>query len=432
LGQMADKANGIITSMLTDTPLPKMAAIRQRFDGEKIASVESEIARYFRMRWVQDCVKHTPKIGITVGSRGIANLREIVRAMCEQIKAAGSQPFILPSMGSHGSATAEGQTGVLEELGVTEEYCGAPTLAGMDVVQIGEAEGVPVYYDKLALSMDGVIVLNRVKAHTEITGNIESGIHKMIAVGLGNHVGAMSFHAQGLDKAVHCLKAITRFALQNANILFAVAFIENAYEQTARIVFIPKGRIMRQEPALLARSKELLPRFPFNDIDVLVVDRIGKNISGDGMDPNVIGRSMVRVKNKDIRISHIVALDLTKESMGSGMGIGLADVTTRRLVDKIDLQATYINAITSMTPRGTALPPAMPNDRLAIQLAIKAACDGKDMNNIRMVRIRDTLHMAQMLVSPAILEELRDKPDITLLQEAEEMSFDAQGNLNNL
>ena len=432
MGQTADMAGGIITSMLADIPIPKMARIRQRFDAEKIESIEAEIATRFSAPWVRKLVRQSPKIGITVGSRGIVNLRLIIRAMCEQIKAAGSQPFILPSMGSHGGATAEGQTGVLEELGVTEDFCGAPILAGMEVIELGEADGVPIYYDKLALSLDGVIVLNRIKAHTEITGNIESGIHKMIAVGLGNHVGALSFHAQGLDRAVRCLKAITRFALQNANILFAVGIVENAYEQTARIAFIPKGMIMRQEPALLARSKELLPRFPFNDIDVLVVDRIGKNISGDGMDPNIIGRSMVRIKNKDIRISHIVALDLTKESMGSGMGVGLADVTTRRLVDKIDLNATYINAVTSVAPRGAAIPPAMPNDRAAIQFAIKAACDGKDMNIIRMVRIRDTLHIAQMLVSPAILEELRDQPDITLLQEAEEMSFDAQGNLNNL
>ncbi len=424
--------NDVISSMLADIPIPRMANILQRFDTERVASVENEIGGQFTAPWVRKLVKQAPKIGVTVGSRGIANLKEIVSAICLQIKAAGSLPFILPCMGSHGGASALGQVLMLEELGVTEAYCGAPVLAGMEAVRLGEAEGVPVYYDKLALSLDGVIVLNRVKAHTEVTGGIESGICKMITVGLGNHIGALSFHALGLDKAVRCLKMNARFALEHANILFAVGIVENAYEQTARIKFIPRDRVIQFEHALLARSKELMPSFPFNDIDVLVVDQIGKNISGDGMDPNIIGRSMVRIKNRDIRISHIAALDLTTESMGSGMGVGLADVTTRRLTDKIDRQATYINAVTSVAPRGAAIPPALPNDRAAIRFAIKAACDGKDMNRVCMARIRNTLQMDRMLVSPAILEELRDKPGITLLQEAEDMCFDAQGNLDLL
>ena len=422
-------ADGIFSSMLADIPLPRMALIRQRFDAGKIASVSGEIAGQFKKRWVQDLVKQAPRIGITVGSRGISNLNGIVRRICDHIKAAGSQPFILPSMGSHGGATAEGQIRVLHELGVTEAYCGAPILSGMDVVKLGETGGVPVYYDKIALSLDGVIVVNRVKAHTEISGDIESGIHKMIAVGLGNHIGAMSLHAQGLDRAVPCLKMIASFALQNANVLFAVGIVENAYEQTARIAFIPRDSVALEEPTLLARSKELLPRFPFNDIDVLAVDYIGKNISGDGMDPNIIGRSMIQVKNRDIRISHIAALDLSDETMGSGMGLGLADVTTRRLVDKLDLQSMYINAVTSAAPRGAAVPLTLPNDRLAIQLAIKAACDGKDMNKVRMVRIRDTLHLDRMMVSEAILAEINGKPGIELLRQAEDLRFDALGNL---
>ena len=430
MGQSADIPGDLFSSMLADIPIPRLALIRQHLDAGKITSVPGEIAGQFKKRWVKELVQQAPRIGITVGSRGISNLKEIVRQVCDQVKAAGSQPFILPSMGSHGGATADGQVQVLRELGVTEAACGAPILAGMDVAKLGETDGVPVYYDRMALSLDGVIVLNRIKAHTEITGDIESGIHKMIAVGLGNHIGAMSLHAQGLDRAVPCLKMIARFALQNANILFAVGIIENAYEQTARIAFIPRDRIALEEPALLARSKELLPRFPINDIDVLAVDYIGKNISGDGMDPNIIGRSMVRVKNRDIRISHIAVLDLSDETMGSGMGLGLADVTTRRLADKLDLQTMYINAVTSVAPRGAAVPITMPSDRLAIQLAIKAACDGKDMNRVRMVRIRDTLHMGQMMVSPAILEELSGKPGIELLSKAEDLRFDALGNLD--
>lgn len=418
----------VIGSMLDHIEIPKFIRIRQYFDATKIDDIEEHIKLQFQKDSIKNSIKAGQTIGITVGSRGLANLKEIVRSICNNIKILGATPVIIPSMGSHGGAVAEGQAAFVRGLGVTEEFVGAEIRAGMEVVQLGTTEeGLPVYYDKIASELDGVIVLGRVKAHTDLDGDIESGLHKMIAVGLGDHKGAQVVHAMGLDKAVPRLKSVARFALKNANILFGVALLENAYDETSNIEFILTDEIADLEASLLIKSKKQLPRFLFNDIDVLIVDEIGKNISGNGMDPNIIGRGMIGYKNKEIRINKIVTLDTTKESGSNAFGVGLSDITTKRISNKLKTEAMYANAITAIAINGVRIPIAMDSDKRAIQLAIRAACT-EDTKNIRMVRIKDTLSMSEMYVSEGLLGDVKNNVNIKVFGELMNFEFDEFGN----
>ncbi len=420
-----------IRSMLDHIEIPKFARIRQYFDDTKIENIEEEIKKQFNSEKIRDIIKEGQTIGITVGSRGLANLKEIVKYICDNIKSKGATPVILPSMGSHGGAVAEGQAEFIRGLGVTEEFVGAEIRAGMEVIQLGTTEeGYPVYYDKIASELDGVIVLGRIKAHTDLEGDIESGLHKMIAVGLGNHLGAQVVHARGLDKAVPRVKSIARYALKNSNIVFGVGLIENAYDETSEIVFLPAAEIAETEASLLAKSKKQLPRFLFNDIDVLIVDQIGKNISGNGMDPNVIGRGMIGYKNKEIRINKIVTLDTSEESGSNAFGVGLSDITTKRIFNKLETEAMYTNAITAIAINGVRIPIAMDSDKLAIQLAIRAVC-AEDPEKIRIARIKDTLSLSEIYVSESLVEELKGNENIEIISDLEEFEFDELGNLLN-
>ncbi|HHZ01521.1 MAG TPA: DUF2088 domain-containing protein [Tissierellia bacterium] len=420
-----------IRSMLDHIEIPKFARIRQHFDDTKIENIEEEIKKQFNSEKIRDIIKEGQTIGITVGSRGLANLKEIVKYICDNIKSKGATPVILPSMGSHGGAVAEGQADFVRGLGVTEEFVGAEIRAGMEVIQLGTTEeGYPVYYDKIASELDGVIVLGRIKAHTDLEGDIESGLHKMIAVGLGNHLGAQVVHARGLDKAVPRVKSIARYALKNSNIVFGVGLIENAYDETSEIVFLPAAEIAETEASLLAKSKKQLPRFLFNDIDVLIVDQIGKNISGNGMDPNVIGRGMIGYKNKEIRINKIVTLDTSEESGSNAFGVGLSDITTKRIFNKLETEAMYTNAITAIAINGVRIPIAMDSDKLAIQLAIRAVC-AEEPEKIRIARIKDTLSLSEIYVSESLVEELKGNENIEIISDLEEFEFDELGNLLN-
>ena len=423
--------NQTIYNLLADITIPPMASIHQNFDAPFIPDPESSVNMLLEKQWVGQILHGKRRVGITVGSRGISNLKDIVRGVCNSLKKYGVEPIIIPSMGSHGGATPEGQIHVLEELGITEVSMKAKILSSTKVVNLGTTDlGIPVYYDELALSLDGVIVLNRIKAHTDLTGDIESGLQKMIAVGLGNPLGAEMVHERGLHKAAERVKSIASYALKNANILFGIGLLENAYDQSFHIEVIPADQIVNREPELLTESKKHLPTFLFNNIDVLIVDSIGKNISGDGMDPNIIGRNMIGYKNKDIHINTIVTLDLTPETGASALGVGLSDITTKRIYDKLDLEIMYINAITAIGLRGAHLPIIMDTDKLAIQLAIKSAStEAQDSNNLRIVRIKDTLHMDEFLVSKAILDEIRRKQNIDVREELTEMIFDERGNL---
>jgi hypothetical protein len=414
--------------LINNIALPKFIKAKQNFDTFEIYNVGKEITDGFKQVWITERIKPGQKIGITVGSRGIANLKEIVKLTSDSIKSLGAIPYILPCMGSHGGATSDGQTRVLNKLGITEDFVGARILSSMEVVKIGiTSNGLPVYVDKYSTTLDGIIVLNRVKPHTDINGDIESGLQKMIAVGLGKQKGADICHLKGLNNTGPRIKEIADFILNNYKVLFGIALIENAFDKTCGIAFVPKERIKLDEPQLLKTAKDKMAKLYVNNLDILIVDYIGKNISGTGMDPNIIGRGVIDLKNKDIKISEIVALNLTKETIPNGIGIGLADFTTKKVLDNLLFDEMYSNALTAIALNAVRIPMVLDDDKKAIQAAIKMSC--KSTEEVRIARIKDTLSLYKIMVSESLLNEVEKHENITVLSEPEMLSFDNKNNL---
>lgn len=368
------------------------------------------------------------RIGVAVGSRGIANLPTIVACVVDWLHARGASACIIPAMGSHGGATATGQQQMLADLQITQESVGAPIVSSMEVTDLGDRTTGPCWYSTDALATDGIIVVNRVKAHTDICGTVESGIRKMITIGLGKHTGALYAHRNGLALTGEQVAKVSQVLLARGNVVAGVAILENAADQTRDVVVIPRDRIIEQEARLLAESRGHLPRILIPDIDVLVVDWMGKDMSGDGMDPNVIGRSVVGVKNPDMHINQVVVLDLTEASHGNATGIGLADVTTKALFDKIDYEPMYVNGLTAQAAKGGHVPLHMPDHRTAIQCAQHLSLV-TDPLACRMVRIPDTLHLAQIQVSVTLRSQVEAHPDMTIVGGPHRLEFDAAGNL---
>lgn len=319
--------------------LPRMLKVRQHFERRGITDLPAHVSREVGRMLAARAIRPGSRIAIAVGSRGINHIPEIVAQVVAEVRKAGGEPFIIPAMGSHGGGTAEGQAEVLKNLGVTAERVGAPIISSLDVVQIGETEeGLPVYLDKNAAGADGIILVNRVKAHTDFHGPTESGLIKMLCIGLGKHKQATLVHYYGVYGLLELIPKMARVVLAKASIICGVAVVEDAYDEPARVIALAPPEIEAREKELLLESKALMPSLPFDALDVLVVDRLGKNISGTGMDTNIIGRLMIRGEKEpdSPRINKIVLLDLTEETHGNALGVGLADFTTRRLVEKID------------------------------------------------------------------------------------------------
>ncbi|MFT9846313.1 nickel pincer cofactor-dependent isomerase, group 22 [Aneurinibacillus sp. REN35] len=411
--------------------LPRIAKVRQHFKGPVVHDIGEEIARQFTMIKLSETVKPGMRIAITAGSRGIANIALIVRACVEEIKKMGGLPFIVPTMGSHGGATAEGQVEVLESLGITEEYCQAPIRSSMEVVHIGEtSDGMPVHMDKHAWEADGILLMGRVKVHTDFKSpiGIESGLMKMAAIGLGKHKQALLIHSHGVRGIRDMMPEVAQVMLEKANILCGMAIVENAFEQTAMLEAIPTSRIPSREAELLALSASLMPKLPVEDIDILLVDELGKNYSGTGMDTNIIGRIRIHGVEEPAspRIKYIIASNVSEESHGNALGVGLADVTTQRLFSQVDFQKMNENVITSTFLHRAMIPIVMENDREALATAMRASWN-VSAEQIRFVRIPNTLHLEYVYVSEALLPELVDRPDIEILSEPQEIAFDEQG-----
>ena len=359
------------------------------------------------------------RVAVGVGSRGVARIDAIVAALIAELKAAGAEPFIFPAMGSHGAATADGQADVLAHVGVSEATCGAPVRATMKTVEIGRTPaGVPVYMDANAHGADAIVVVNRVKPHTAFRGPIESGPTKMLAIGLGKQQGAHSIHAAGWGKIHATIPQAAAVAIATGKVAFALATIENAEEEPFHLEAIPAANLIEREPALQVQAKESLARLPFDELDVLVVDRIGKNISGDGADPNVTGRYPTPYGTGGPRITRMVYLDVTDESLGNANGLGMADVVTRRLAQRFLPAATYMNALTSTTPEPVRLPMTLATPRLALAAAL-TMCAGISANQARVVRIADTLHLRELWVSEPLLAQVAAHPDLTIAGELE-------------
>jgi len=371
-------------------------------------------------------------IAVAAGSRGIANLPLVTRLLIDELKRAGAQPFVFPAMGSHGHATPEGQRAVLERMGFTEEKIGAPIRCTMDVVPIGAtADGLPAYLDAFAAAADGIVIVNRIKPHTSFRGRVESGLTKMIVVGSGKQKGAETCHNLGYARMERNLVALGDVALASGKFLFGAALIENACHETARIEIVPAEAIPAEEPRLLEAARELMPSLPVAKLDVLVIDRIGKEIAGTGFDPNIVGRfptGDVVLTDRDPRITRIAVLDLTDASHGNGTGLGNADFTTERVLRKFSFIETYANLLTSTVAQSGKIPMVMRHDRQAIQAAIKTSLIA-DARQVRLARIEDTLSLDRTWVSENLAEEALRDPRNRLASAAAAMTFDADGNL---
>ncbi len=422
----------VVASLASSVTLPRMVRVKQlldhsHFDPADIpAIVHSQLDRpEMRAR-----IRPGMSVAVTCGSRGVANIAVITKAIVDFVKECGGVPFVFPAMGSHGGATAEGQIGILTGYGVTEEFLGCPIRSSMEVVQVGNREdnGWPVYVDKYAAEADGIILCGRVKAHTAFRGPYESGILKMAVIGMGKQKGAEQVHQDGFCLMGTDLPEIAKVIFANTNILGALALGENAFDETCIIEGLLKEEVFDREPDILQRTKQRLGIIFFDDIDVLVVDRIGKDISGDGMDPNITGRFAVPHVQGEKRVQHIAVLDLTEETHGNCNGLGLADVTTARLVNKIDVDATYPNVVTSTVLCTPMIPLFTRTDEDCIKIALRT-CNFIDREHPRIVHIQDTMRLEEIFISEHMLEEARANPCIEILSEPEPWPFDAQGNL---
>jgi hypothetical protein len=417
--------------------IPKMLEMGQSYPPSPKLDFSHVIREQFAQQGLREKIKPGMRIALGVGSRGITNLKEIVKAALGVLTEAGARPFIVPAMGSHGGATAEGQIQVLAEYGVTPETMGVPIEASMAVKKIGTAfDGVDVVFSVPALEADGVVVLNRVKPHTDFRGTLGSGIQKMMVIGFGKQVGANNAHRAAAHMGYEVvLREIARMILGAAPIFCAIALVEDQHHQTAEIEVLRPENIVREEGRLFKKAESLLARLPFDEIDLLIIDRIGKDISGSGMDTNVIGRDIDGYKSTlhssntvTPRVSRIFVRDLTPASNGNGIGIGMADFTTARFVKSLNLQYTYMNALTSLGMLGAKIPIYFDSDRDAIQAAL-ASLAAPDPEKVRVVRIADTLNLERFQVSEACVGATNGHPGVTTAGAPRDMQFDSSANL---
>jgi len=419
----------IIQELLKDIPLPRLVKIHQKFNAPEVIDVVETLRTELAKPGVGERIKPGMKIAIAVGSRGVAEIPVLTRVVVEEIKKRGGLPFVVPGMGSHGGATAEGQTLVLKNLGVTEETVGCPIKSSMEVVEVGKLDsGLAVLIDKNAYEADGIVVINRVKPHTAYRGPCESGMAKMITIGLGKQKGADACHAYSFKYMAKHVLEMAEIKIDRTNILFGVGTIENAYDKVAKIVAVPAEDLIAVDKEMLIEAKTRMPKILFDQMDVLVVTQIGKDCSGDGMDPNITGRYSTPYATGGPDVSKLVVLDLTEATHGNACGMGPADFTTRKLFNKIEFESTYANALTSTICTPISIPMILDNDQAAIKAAVKT-CNSHDIPNVRIVIIKDTMHMGDIYISEAMLDEARANPDITVLGEPAEMEFDAEGNL---
>jgi hypothetical protein len=413
-----------------------MLRIRQNFPRSSPLNLHATIAGEFAKLHLP--LQPGMRIAVGVGSRGITNLAEIVKAVIEELLAAGVRPFIIPAMGSHGGATPDGQRDVLATYGITVEAMGVPIEASLEVRQVGvTAEGAAVYCSVEALEADGIIVVNRIKPHTDFQGRLGSGLLKMCVIGLGKHAGAAAMHRAaarvGHERAI---RGMAHVVIEQAPVLGGIAILENPFHETARIVAVPRAEMETAEDELIVEARGLMPLLPFEEIDLLIVDWLGKNISGSGMDPNVTNRwvqgyvgSLVREGPTAPFIRRIFVRDVTPESHGNAIGIGLADVTTARLVRHMDTRVTNINALTSLTLQTAKIPIAFDTDREAIERTLATLALEDPARQALVVRIESTLSVVEMEVSEALWANAKARSSVSAIGPPREMEFGGEGNL---
>ena len=418
--------------ILGEVVIPRFRLARQRFRADRLDDVETTLLGELAKPGRLDAIRPAMSVAIAVGSRGIAKLTLIVRTLVAEIRQAGAEPFIVPGMGSHGGATAEGQAQMLASVGVSEALCGAPVVSSMEVKRIGQAKVavrdgevvIPVFLDANTLSADALVPVARVKPHTAYRGPYESGICKMLVIGLGKHVGAMAYHKYGFGIFAEVVPAVAGDVLSRVNVPFALACVENARHETAVLEAVPGGEILSREPELLKIAFSFMGRLHFGNLDELIVEEIGKDISGDGMDPNITGSYPTEFCGKGLSVESRVVLGLSEGTHGSAVGLGMADYTTVRTLLQVDPIPTYTNAMTSRASCVARLPLVMPDDLTAIRAGIfKSTLPTADAP--RIVKIRDTGNIDLVEISESLWPEAETHPDVTLEGEPYELAFDA-------
>lgn len=398
-------------------PLPEMHKVRQSFPRPRLENIEACIERELTKEDISGKIKPGAKIAVAVGSRGIKNLALIVKEVIAQIKKLGGEPFIISAMGSHGGGTPEGQREVLASYGITEEKMGVEIVASVDVVPIGRTSGgINIYFDSVALGADLVVPINRVKLHTDFVGDIQSGLCKMLVIGLGNQVGCSSVHEADFDNFADILIEAAQMIMARARVGFGVAILENAYDETAMVEAVPAEKIVAREKELVKIAKGNMPTLMVPDIDVLIVEEIGKNISGSGFDPNILGKSFLLKKFvlPVPEIKRMVLFDVTDESHGNAVGVGIFDVITRKVLNKLDLPLMYANALAVKSPEGSKIPITADSEEEALRFAIQLA-RGADRDRLKIVKIKNTLELGEIEVSDALLEHVAAHDKLTLV-----------------
>lgn len=414
-------------------PFPRMFRLRQKFDCPRIDDIPGEVEQQLQSLNLAEKVKPGQTVAITVGSRGIANIALITRAIVAHFQRLRATPFIVPAMGSHGGGTAEGQRRIVEEYGITPDYVGAEIRSSMETVIIGNTpQGIPVHFDRQAYGADHVVVAGRIKPHTGFVGEIESGLHKMMLIGLGKHEGAKIYHRAIMDYSwLEIVTAVADSVLRRCKVVCGVGIVENAYDETAMIAAVPPAHFLQREKELLVLAKAWMPRLPFKKVDLLIVDELGKNISGSGMDTNVIGRKYNdhRATELDsVTVKTIFVRGLTEATHGNACGIGMAEFTNNRTIASIDRRITAINAITGGHVPAASIPVSLETDREVLEAAFPTI-GLTSPERARVLHISNTLHLAELLASEAYLPLIETRDDLESIDDLHEMEFDEDGNL---
>jgi uncharacterized protein (DUF362 family) len=408
---------------------PRVVKVRQEFPRPRVEDVEAAVREEFEKEEISSRVQSGMRVALTAGSRGISQIDVVLRSLVRVLKERGAEPFIVPAMGSHGGATAEGQVEVLQSLGVTEEFCGAQVLSSMEVTEIGQTgRGVPVYMDRHASKADGVVIVNRIKAHTDFRSSVESGLLKMASIGLGKHEAALELHSYGVAGIRDYMIEVGEVVFGSGRVLFGVGIVENAHDEPARIEAIKPENVREREEELLGEYMSMMPALPVREMDVLFVDSLGKNYSGTGMDTNVIGRFRILgvEEPESPNAKYVVVSRVSEQSHGNTLGVGLADLTTERLFRAINYDAMNANVMTSTFLERAKIPMILANDREALETAIR--CNwGVPAEETRFVRIPNTLHLEHAYLSENLVEEALRNGNVEVIGEAAELKFDENG-----
>ena len=415
--------------------LPDIFRVRQHFEAPQLDDVPVEVEAQLKRLSLGGKIKSGESVAITAGSRGIAGIHEIIKAIAGHLTRLGAKPFIVPAMGSHGGGSAEGQRRIVESYGITEEFCGCPIRASMETVTVCDArEGFPVHFDQHAYSADHVVVCNRVKSHTGFAGDIESGLMKMMLIGLGKHAGALIYHRAIKDYSFgQIVRSVAKEVLSKCSVLAGVAIVENCNSRTAKIEAVAPEDFEDREKALLLQAKEWMPRLPFKAVDVLVLDEIGKNVSGAGLDPNVVGRKALlhrAAEHEYPKVRLIAVRDITPESHGNACGVGLVEFCRSRIIEKMDVDSTRVNVLTGGLGVEAMIPLHYQTDRemldiMMTQIGLTEPVDSK------LLWVRSTNAVGKVECSQTYLEEARDRDDLEILTDLRPLSFDETGNLSD-